>query len=277
MKKQFSFLFGAFALTLALIANVEAKTTEAAKKANAKTITIGTTAGDFSELANVGLKPQLEKQGYTVKVVEFTDYETPNIALADGKIDVNIFQHKPYLDEFIKEKGLHLKPLAQVPTAPLALYPAKLKTLAEVKDGSTIAVPSDATNLSRALTILADLKWIELNKGVNPLLVSVKDITKNPKNLKITSVEASQIPTSLQTVDYAVINGNFATGAGIPLTTALAEEKSNVYVNWAVVTEKTFNTKLSKDLQAVLSSADFKKYATARFKGYKFPETWTAN
>lgn len=241
----------------------------------AETLTIGTTAGDFADLAKEGLKPQLEKQGYTVKVVEFTDYVTPNLALADGRVDVNIFQHKPYLDQFAKEKGLRLSPLAQVPTAPLGLYPAKLKTLNEVKNGSSIAIPNDPTNLSRALTILSDLGWIEIAKDASPLLVGTKDIVKNPKNLKILPLEAAQIPRATQDVDFAVINGNYATNAGIALTSALVQEKSNLYVNWAVVTEKNIATKFSKDLIAILNSDDFKKYAHARFKGYKLPEAWT--
>ncbi len=239
-----------------------------------KNLIIGTTAGDFADMAKEGLKPPLEKQGYTVKVVEFTDYVTPNLALADGKIDVNIFQHKPYLEHFAKEKGLHLKPIAQVPTSPLGLYSGKLKSLKDIKEGSSIAMPNDATNLSRALTILADLGWIEISKNANPLLVGTRDITKNPKNLKITPLEAAQVPRATQDVDFAVINGNYATNAGIPMSSALTLEKSNLYVNWAVVAEKNFGAKFSQDLITVLNSEDFKKFAHKRFKGYKFPEAW---
>ncbi|MBC7467638.1 MAG: hypothetical protein H7256_16725, partial [Bdellovibrio sp.] len=154
--------------------------TTAVHGADATKLTIGATTGDFADMVKESLKPILEKKGYSVKLVEFTDYVTPNLALSDGQLDVNIFQHKPYLEQFAKEKNLKLAAIAQVPTAPLGLYAGKLKTLAAVKNESTIAIPNDATNLSRALTILSDLGWIEVAKNANPLLVSIKDISKNP-------------------------------------------------------------------------------------------------
>lgn len=245
------------------------------KTNDTKMITIGTTSGDFTVLANEGLKPELEKKGYKVKVVEFTDYMTPNIALAEGKIDLNIFQHKPYLDQFIKEKGLQLSPLAQVPTAPLGLYSGKLKSINEVKNNSSIAMPNDPTNLSRALNILADLGWIEVNKDVNPLLVGIKDIIKNPKNLKIIPLEAAQVPRAAQDVDFAIINGNYATSAGISLNSVLTQEKSNTFINWIVVTHHNLNSDFAKDIITITNTDAFKKYAKAKFKGYKYPEIWT--
>lgn len=245
------------------------------KSETTKSITIGTTAGDFYDLANGGLKPQFEKLGYKVNIIEFTDYVTPNIALAEGRLDVNIFQHKPYLEQFAKEKGLALKVLAQVPTAPLGLYPAKLKDIKDVKTESSIAIPNDPTNLSRALTILSELGWIKINKDADPFLISSKDITENPKKLKITLLEAAQIPRVLKDVDYAVINGNYATSAGISLTSALVQEQSNLYINWAVVSEKNLISEASKDLTTALNSDEFKTFAAERFKGYKVPEAWT--
>lgn len=241
----------------------------------AKTLTIGTTAGDFADLAKDGLKPILEKKGYQVRVIEFTDYVTPNIALAEGRIDANIFQHKPYLETFAKEKGLALKPLAQVPTAPLGLYAGKRKALADVSPGATIAVPNDPTNLARALRILADQGWIELAPNANPLLVGTKDIAKNPKNLKVLPLEAAQIPRATQDVDFAVINGNYATNAGIALDSALTREKSDDFINWAVVAEKNLQAEFAQDLRTALNSDEFKAYADRRFKGYKRPSAWT--
>ncbi|MBC7464886.1 MAG: hypothetical protein H7256_02750, partial [Bdellovibrio sp.] len=242
--------------------------------ADATKLTIGATTGDFADMVKESLKPILEKKGYSVKLVEFTDYVTPNLALSDGQLDVNIFQHKPYLEQFAKEKHLKLTPVAQVPTAPLGLYAGKLKTLAAVKNESTIAIPNDVTNLSRALTILSDLGWIEVAKNANPLLVSVKDISKNPKDLKIKLLEAAQLPRVLADVDYAVINGNYATTSGLKLESALAQEKSELYVNWAVTTEKNATSKFAQDLITALNSEDFKKYAKSKFKGYKYPSSW---
>ncbi len=237
-------------------------------------ITIGTTAGDFGEMAKQGIKPELEKKGYKVKVIEFTDYVTPNLALASGQIQANIFQHKPYLEEFSKAKGLDLLPLTEVPTAPLGLYAGKLKSLEAVKEGSTIAIPNDPTNLARALIILKDLGWIEVAKDADPLLISTRHISKNPKKLKIVSLEAAQLPRSLADVDFAVINGNYATSSGLSLAAALSQEKSEAYLNWAVIAKKDKDQAFAKDLKDAINSEAFKTYARNRFKGYRFPPQW---
>lgn len=199
---------------------------------------------------------------------------TPNIALSESRLDANIFQHKPYLEQFTKEKGLALKVLAQVPTAPLGLYPAKLKNLSDIKIESSVAIPNDPTNLSRALTILSDLNWIKLKEGVDPFLIGLQDIKDNPKKLKITLLEAAQIPRVIKDVDYAVINGNYATSAGLKLTSALVQEKSNQYINWVVVEEKNMSSQKSKDLIEVLNSEAFKNFARQKFEGYKWPDSW---
>jgi D-methionine transport system substrate-binding protein len=282
MKKKIEielFAVTRFALKLAAIAGlafVIAKTINPASAAElkTKTIVVGTTVGDFAILVNEGLKPELEKIGYQVRLVQFTDYVRPNIALSEGALDVNIFQHKPYLDEFSKEKGLKLSVLAPVPTAPLGLYTGQLKSLSEVKDGTTIAVPNDPSNLARALVILSELGWIELKKNINPLRVSHKDILKNARNLKIVPLEAAQLPRSLSDVGYAVINGNYATSAGIPVSSALAREKNDHYINHAVIRTGDLNAPFAKDLLEATRSTSFKAFAKKRFNGYKFPSEW---
>jgi len=235
---------------------------------------IGATVGDFADLTRESLKPLLEKKGYSIKVVEFTDYVQPNIALSEGTLDLNIFQHKPYLEQFAKEKGLSLMPVAQVPTAPLGIYPGKLKTLDAVKNGSTVAMPNDPTNLARALLILADLKWIELPAKIDPFKVGPQDIVKNPKNIKIVQLEAAQIPRALQDVDYAIINGNYVVSSGMLLTSKLAPEKSDAYINWAVMRTKDAQGDFAKAVKEALSSKEFQVYAKNKFKGYKYPSHW---
>ena len=282
MKKKIETEFFAvtrFALKLAAFAGLAfliAKTINPASAAELKdkTIVVGTTVGDFAIMVNEGLKPELEKKGYRVKLVQFTDYVRPNLALSEGTLDVNIFQHKPYLDGFAQEKGLKLSPLASVPTAPLGLYAGKLKTLAEVKDGTTIAVPNDPSNLARALVILSEIGWIELKKNISPLRVSLKDLQKNSRNLKIVQLEAAQLPRSLGDVDYAVINGNYATSAGIPLASAIAREKNDNYINHAVVRTDDLNSVFARDFADAVRSASFKAFAKKRFEGYKFPSDW---
>lgn len=239
-----------------------------------KEIKIGATVGDFAELVKDGIKPQLEKKGYKVKLVEFTDYVTPNIALAQGALDANIFQHKPYMDQFAKEKGLKITALTQVPTAPLGLYGGKLSKLANVKSNSTIAIPNDPTNLARALVLIKDLGWIELKTNTNLFLAGLSDISKNPKNLKIILLEAAQLPRALQDVDYGVVNGNYVISSGMDLTKSLFMEKSNAYINWVAVNTKDLNTKFVNDLKDVLNSKEIIEYSKNKFKGYKYPANW---
>ncbi|WP_107687959.1 MetQ/NlpA family ABC transporter substrate-binding protein [Neisseria wadsworthii] len=240
-------------------------------------IVFGTTAGDFGDMVREQVKPALEKQGYQVELVEFTDYVRPNQALAQGELDINVFQHKPYLDDFKKEHKLDLVEIFQVPTAPLGLYPGKLKSLDEVKEGSSVSAPNDPSNFARVLVMLNELGWIKLKDNVDPLTASKKDIAANPKNLQIVELEAAQLPRSRQDVDFAVINGNYATSSGIKLTEALFQEPSYAYVNWSAVKTADKDSKWLKDVEAAYNSEEFKKYAQTRFAGYKYPESWGLN
>ncbi|MGL6072133.1 MetQ/NlpA family ABC transporter substrate-binding protein [Craterilacuibacter sp.] len=239
-----------------------------------KSIVIGTTVGDFGDMVKLSIKPQLEKQGYSVKLVEFTDYVRPNLGLAEGSLDVNVFQHKPYLDSFSKEHKLSLTPVFQVPTAPLGIYPGKLKTLKDVKPGSTVAAPNDPSNFARALVMLADLGWVTLKPGVNPLTASERDIASNIKQVKIIPLEAAQLPRARSDVDFAVINGNYATSSGIKLTEAVYQEKSYAYVNWGVVKSADAAKPWAKDVIAAYNSPEFKAWAQKKYAGYKLPNNW---
>jgi D-methionine transport system substrate-binding protein len=248
-----------------------------AESQTSKTVRIGTTPGDFADLAKDGLAPLLERKGYKVTVREFSDYVTPNIALAEGSLELNIFQHKPYLTEFASGRDLALKELAQVPTAPLGLYAGRLKTLAAIKEKAIIGVPNDPTNLARALGILENLGWIEFDKKTNSTQVDTGDIRKNPKQLKILLLEPAQIPRSLRDLDYAVINGNYALSSGLSLADTLARETDDAserYINWAVTTESLASETLAHDTIEALNSEEFKRYAYKRFKDYRFPTAW---
>lgn len=244
--------------------------------AEKKEIVIGTTTGDFADMVKE-VTPVLEKQGYTVKLVEFTDYIRPNQALAEGSLDINIFQHKPYLDDFKKKRNLDLVEAFQVPTAPLGLYSGKLQALKDVKDGSSVSVPNDPSNLARALVMLKELGWIKLKDGVDPLTASKNDIAENTKNIKIIELEAAQLPRSRQDVDFAVVNGNYATSSGMKLTEALFQEPSYAYVNWSAIKTADKDKKWLKDVEAAYNSDEFKKYAHTRFAGYKYPAVWGEN
>ncbi|HFA8571640.1 TPA: hypothetical protein WM191_000409 [Neisseria gonorrhoeae] len=242
--------------------------------AEKKEIVFGTTVGDFGDMVKDQIQPALEKKGYTVKLVEFTDYVRPNLALAEGELDINIFQHKPYLDDFKKEHNLDITEAFQVPTAPLGLYPGKLKSLEEVKDGSTVSAPNDPSNFARALVMLNELGWIKLKDGINPLTASKADIAENLKNIKIVELEAAQLPRSRADVDFAVVNGNYAMSSGMKLTEALFQELSFAYVNWSAVKTADKDSQWLKDVTEAYNSDAFKAYAHKRFEGYKYPAAW---
>ncbi|EMT0064245.1 hypothetical protein OMB27_000303 [Neisseria gonorrhoeae] len=239
-----------------------------------KEIVFGTTVGDFGDMVKEQIQAELEKKGYTVKLVEFTDYVRPNLALAEGELDINVFQHKPYLDDFKKEHNLDITEAFQVPTAPLGLHPGKLKSLEEVKDGSTVSAPNDPSNFARALVMLNELGWIKLKDGINPLTASKADIAENLKNIKIVELEAAQLPRSRADVDFAVVNGNYAISSGMKLTEALFQEPSFAYVNWSAVKTADKDSQWLKDVTEAYNSDAFKAYAHKRFEGYKYPAAW---
>lgn len=175
--------------------------------------------------------------GLDLEIVEFTDYVQPNVQLSEGKLDANFFQHKPYLDDFNASKGTDLTFVTPVHLEPLGLYSKKVTELAALPDGATVAVPNDATNLGRALKLLADNGVITLKEGAGTTATE-RDVSGNPKNLKFEPLEAAQLPRSLEDVDAAVINGNYAIEAGLkPASEALVLEKTegNPYVNGLVV------------------------------------------
>ncbi len=226
-----TFSAGALALALAACggqketapAAASAASQPAAAGAEKQEIVFGTTVGDFGDMVKEQIQPALEKKGYKVKLIEFTDYVRPNLALAEGELDINIFQHKPYLDDFKKEHKLDITEVFQVPTAPLGLYPGKLKSLDEVKDGSSVSAPNDPSNFARALVMLNELGWIKLKDGINPLTASKNDIAENLKNINIVELEAAQLPRSRAYVDFAIVNGNYAMSSGMKLTETLCQ------------------------------------------------------
>ncbi|WP_373699247.1 MetQ/NlpA family ABC transporter substrate-binding protein, partial [Neisseria dentiae] len=274
-----TFSAGALALALAACggqketapAAASAASQPAAAGAEKQEIVFGTTVGDFGDMVKDQIQPALEKKGYKVKLIEFTDYVRPNLALAEGELDINIFQHKPYLDDFKKEHKLDITEVFQVPTAPLGLYPGKLKLLDEVKDGSSVSAPNDPSNFARALVMLNELGWIKLKDGINPLTASKNDIAENLKNINIVELEAAQLPRSRADVDFAIVNGNYAMSSGMKLTETLFQEPSFAYVNWSAVKTADKDSQWVKDVTDAYNSDEFKTYAKQRFAGYKYP------
>lgn len=175
-----------------------------------KTITVGASPTPHAEILNAA-KDVLAEQGWTLEVVEFTDYVQPNTALVDGDLDANYFQHIPYLNNFNKENNADLVSAIEMHYEPFGIYPGKTATLEELADGATVAVPNDGSNETRALLLLQDAGLIKLKDGIDPTSDATKlDIVENPKNLDIQEIAAEQLPRSLEDVDLAVINGNYA-------------------------------------------------------------------
>ncbi len=239
-----------------------------------QTIVIGTTEGDFADMVRNQVKAELEAQGYKVELKTFTDYVMPNQALAAGDLDINIFQHKPYLDTFKAEHNLDLVEVFQVPTAPLGIYSGKKTKLDEAFDGMKVSAPNDPSNFARALVMMNDLGWIKLKDGIDPLKASKADIAENPMNIEIVELEAANLPRTREEVDFAIINGNYATDAGIKLTEALFQEKSFAYINWSAVKTADKDAKWVQDVTAAYNSDGFKQYAHQTFPGYKYPAIW---
>jgi D-methionine transport system substrate-binding protein len=238
-----------------------------------KNLTFGATAGPYADQIKFGIKPILEKQGYSVKIVEFADYVQPNQALADGALDANAFQHIVYLKKFAADHKLPLSPLVQVPTAPIGLYSKKFRNVSEVKDGARVAIPNDPTNLARALIMLQDLGWIKVKAGFNPVTASEKDVESSSRNIKLVPLEAAQLPRSLEDTDFSFVNGNFAIASGLKLTDALKLEAiPDQYMNLVAVRTADQDRQFVKDIAAAYRSAEFGEVVKQRFAGFYTPK-----
>ena len=269
MKKTIAaILAGALCLT-ALTACGGSKTDSAAADNSSaagddKTITVGATPTPHAEILNAA-KDALEAEGYTLNVVEFTDYVQPNTALVDGDLDANYFQHTPYLNNFNKENGTDLVSAFDMHYEPFGIYAGKTASIEELKDGASIAIPNDGSNETRALLLLQDAGLIKLKDGIDPTSDATKlDITENPKNLDIQEIAAEQLPRSLADVDLAVINGNYALQADLNAAEdSLITENpdyAKVYVNVVACRSGEENSDKIQALKKALQSDDVKKY-----------------
>ncbi|MGC0315098.1 MetQ/NlpA family ABC transporter substrate-binding protein [Kitasatospora acidiphila] len=213
------------------------------------------------------------KAGLKLTVREVSDYTLQNPAVQDGSADANFFQHVPYLTDFNKTHGTDIVPVEAVHLEPLGVYSKKVKKVADLADGAQVAVPNDATNEGRALKLLADNQVITLKDGVGTG-ATIHDVTGNPKHLKFKELDAAQLPRALSDVDAAVINGNYAVGAGLkPATDAILLEKAddNPYANVLAVKKGHENDPRVQKLAQLLHSDEVKKYIESTFQGSVIP------
>ena len=235
------------------------------KKDAGSVLTVGATPEPHAEMLNL-VKDDLAKQGITLKVVEFTDYVTPNEALESGQIDANFFQHIPYMDSFNKEKGYHLVNAGGIHVEPVALYSKKISKLSALADGATIAIPNDPTNEGRALLLLQSAGLITLKASAG-ITATPLDIESNSKKLKFREIEAASLPRILNDVDAAVINGNYAIPAGLSATKdgLIVEGKDSPYVNIISVKAGNENKSAVKALVKALQSQKIKDFVSSRY------------
>ena len=244
--------------------------------ADDKKITVGASPTPHAEILSGPVKEILTEQGYELVVTEFTDYILPNTATEQGEVDANYFQHEPYLKSFNEENGTHLVSVGAVHYEPFGIYPGKSNDLANIADGATIAVPNDTTNEARALQLLAAQGLITVRDGAG-LTATVNDITENPHNVKIEEIEAAQLPRTVQDVDFAVINGNYAMEAGFSVgkdalaTEDASSEAAQTYANVLVVKEGNENDPAIQALYAALTSDKVKDYINSTYDGAVVP------
>ncbi len=246
-----------------------------AQAADKKQLTIGATAGPFSDMIRYSIKPWLEARGYSVKVIEFSDYVQPNLALAQGALDANVFQHVIYLRKFAADHDLQIEPVAQVPTEPMGLYSHKHHALSELKDGDRIGLPNDPTNEARALGMLAKLGLLQLKPDTDPVRASEKDVAANPRHLKLLPLEAASLPRSLDDTDYSFVNGNYAYASGLKLADALnIEDLGDRYINVVAVRSADKGAPFVADLVAAYHSPEFKAFIAQRYPEFSKPRDW---
>ena len=243
-------------------------------KSDSKTIKVGATPAPHAEILEVA-KEIMAEEGYTLEIVEFDDYIIPNTSLEEGELDANYFQHITYMNGFNEEHGTHLVNAGGIHYEPFGLYAGKCASLAELPDGAQIAVPNDGTNEARALLLLEQEGLITLKEGVG-LSATKSDIAENPHNYDIVELEARLLPTTLQDVEMAVINGNYAIDAGLKVSDAVAVEAADgtaaeAYVNVIAVKEGNENSEAVQALLKALKSDKVKAFIEETYEGAVVP------
>lgn len=235
--------------------------------AAAEDIKVGVSPGEHAEIMEEVAKIAAPK-GLNIDVVEFSDYVVPNQALADGDIQANSFQHQPYLDNQVKDRGFALVPVATTITTPMGVYSDQITALEDFPEGGSMGIPNDPTNGGRALLVLQALGLIKLAEGTG-LVPTVLDVTENPKDIRFRELDAAQLPRSLADLDAALINTNYAIASGLnPKEDAIAVENAdNPYVNIIVVREGDEDQPWVKPLIEAYHSPEIKAFIEEKYNG----------
>ena len=279
MKKTLRKLFAAAlvgALSVSMLAGCGSSKGDSKKdSAENKTIKVAASATPHAEILEYA-KTALKEKGYDLEVTIFDDYVKPNEVVESGEFDANYFQHEPYLNSFNEEKGTHLVIAGKIHYEPFGIYPGTKKSLDDIADGDTIAVPNDTTNEARALLLLQDNGIIKLKDGAG-INATVNDIEENPHNIEIVELEAAQVARVVDETSFVVLNGNYALQAGFsvskeePAYEISDSEAAKTYVNVIAVKEGSENNEAIKALVDVLKSDDVKKYINDTYDGAVLP------
>ncbi|MBB4102136.1 MetQ/NlpA family ABC transporter substrate-binding protein [Allorhizobium borbori] len=242
-----------------------------ASGALAETLKVGVTPGEHAQIMEQ-VKGIAAEKGLDLDVIEFSDYVVPNQALNDGELNVNSFQHQPYLDNQVADRGFKIVSVGTTITTPMGVYSSKIKSLDELKDGATVAIPNDPTNGGRALLVLASKGLIKVKPEAG-LKVTPADVIENPKKLEFAELEAAQLPRALADVDAAVINTNYASQAGLnPKKDAIAiESEKSPYANVIAVRAEDKDKPWVKTFVESYQSPEVKAFILEKFNGSVIP------
>jgi len=236
-------------------------------------IRIGVSSGPYTEVLDFAAKLHRQRTGVAVKVIEFSDYTQPNAALAQGDIDINNFQHRPYLDNQIKTRGYDLTAIERSIVVPLGIYTKKIASLAQLADGASVAIPNDPANGARALLLLQQAGLLKVDPAAGIAATPI-DIVDNPKKLKIKEIDAAQLPRSLDDVDIAAVTLNYAVGAGLSPKKALFLEGTDTQWGlWFVTQTKRKDDPALRAFIETYRSPEVKAFIEQRFDGAIIP-TW---
>ncbi len=234
------------------------------------TIKVGASPTPHAEILEKA-KEILAKEGVTLEIVSYDDYVLPNNNVEDGQLDANYFQHITYMNNFNANNGTHLVSVAGLHYEPFGIYAGKTASLDALADGAVVAIPNDPTNGGRALLLLQEQGLIKLKDG-SGLEPRLDDVAENPKNLDIKELEAKLLTTTLQDVDIAIINGNYAIGAGLKFSEALAVESPDgiagtAYVNVLAVKEGREKDEAILKLVEALRSDEVRQFIDEKYAG----------
>ncbi len=243
-----------------------------------KELKVGFCPGPYSDLWKKAIAPQLEKKGYSIKYVEFSDYVQPNLALSNKEINVNMFQHSKYLKNFSAEHKLELSLVTEIPTVAMGIWSKTTAKITEVKKGAVVTIPNDETNMARGLRVIEAAGLIKLKDGIDKAKATLDDIAQNSLELKIVPTEAAQIPRTLDSADLAVVNGNFAVSAGLnPSESLYNEVLGEGYVNVIAVRTEDLEKQFVKDIKEAATNQEFKSIVNDPengFSGFQKPAGW---